>query len=257
MRHMTATPIVSTFLFCCASCVTFAAWAQTKTPIDAPMATIISPIDTTSLKGRMASAEKAAQERTTTQIAAEATDQTPRAAVKASSKPAPVRAKSTRIKSAKSITPIKRPTAPVAAQAPMVIRGDEFSYRHRGMLKDHADGENRYGGSTFALSSETLTLEYADAIAGFISFDNLGTLREQKIYRANGSAEVRTYDQRSGNVISSTTESISASDALTAGGISVKQGVSFGALLSESSKSATPDSAEDESLDEKALDDTL
>jgi len=215
MHQTNTSSIISSLLFCCAASVSFATLAQTEPSNDATIATIISPIDTTSLKGRMASAEKAARERAAAQAAAENTP-TPRQAMKSSSQKAtPARVKSVSVKSKK----------------PIVIRGDEFSYRHRGMLKERAYGENRYGGSTFTLKSETLVVDHADALAGFISFDNLGTLRERKIYRANGNAEVRTYDQHSGDVIDTTTEKLREADDLTAGGISVMPGISFGLLV--------------------------
>lgn len=234
MQPFTLPPLISSLVFCCTAAVSVAAMAQTAAPDEAPaMATIISPIDTTSLKGRMVSAEKAVQAQTAAQLAAEAASPAPR--------PAKVKAKAKALKTPAAAKPQahtgKRTTRPAAtaatSQAPLVSRGDQFSYRHRGLLKAQAEGENRYGGHTFALPPETLTLDYADALAGFMSFDNLGTLREKKVYRANGSAEVSTYDPRSGDIIETKTEAVDNTDGLTAGGIGVMPGTRFDGLAAQ------------------------
>lgn len=245
MRSIATPSLISSLLFFFTTSALFSAMAQDEATDGAAMATIISPIDTSSLKGRMASAEKAAQARTAAQMAAETAAETANTAPSPETVKTPKLAASARVTGSKSTQakqasvakpPKPRKIRPAASQAPLLSRGDQFSYRHRGLLKAQVDGDNRFGGHTFALPVDILTLDHADALAGFMSFDNLGTLRERKIYRANGSAEVSIYDPRSGNIVETKTESVSETDGLTAGGISVMPGTNFGALLANAAK---------------------
>ncbi len=137
----------------------------------------------------------------------------------------------------KLATPAK--PRPVAAPA-LVGRGDEDSYRQRGLLPTQVSGSNRFGGSTYALPTESLMVDFDDALAGFASFDKLGTLREKKVFRANGTSVTNTYDPRSGDLQDTKTDTPNPTADISAGGVVVMPGTSLSSLLKQGVPTTAP-----------------
>ncbi len=174
---------------------------------------IISPTDASALKGRMAVP----------------TDM-PVSASLPVVKTAPYKPKSK-----VAVTPVSKPLktaiAATAVSEPTTGRGDEDSYQERGILKSQYSGTNRFGGGTFSVHPSILTIDFDDALAGFMSFDKLGTLRDRTVYRANGTSVSTVYDARTGDVIESKTDTPNPDAAITAGGVVVMPGTTYAALL--------------------------
>lgn len=135
-------------------------------------------------------------------------------------------------------TPAAKPR-PAAAPA-LVGRGDEDSYRQRGLLPTQVSGSNRFGGSTYALPTESLAVDFEDALAGFASFDKLGTLREKKVFRANGTSVTTTYDPRSGDLQDSKTDTPNPTADIAAGGVVVMPGTSLSTLVQRGVPTTVP-----------------
>jgi len=129
-------------------------------------------------------------------------------------------------------TAVLAPRPPVM-KAPTVGRGDEDSYRERGMLPKQVAGNNRFGGNTYTLPADSLAVDFEDALAGFASFDKLGTLREKKVYRANGTSVTNTYDPRSGDLQDSKTDTPNPTADISAGGVVVMPGTSLSGLMQQ------------------------
>jgi hypothetical protein len=129
-------------------------------------------------------------------------------------------------------TAVLAPRPPVM-KAPTVGRGDENSYRERGMLPKQVAGNNRFGGNTYTLPTDSLAIDFEDALAGFASFDKLGTLREKKVYRANGTSVTNTYDPRSGDLQDSKTDTPNPTADISAGGVVVMPGTSLSGLIQQ------------------------
>jgi hypothetical protein len=163
---------------------------------------IIAPIDASALKGRVGSVGTATSSST------------------AMAKPKT------------ATTAVLAPRPPVM-KAPTVGRGDEDSYRERGMLPKQVAGNNRFGGNTYTLPADSLAVDFEDALAGFASFDKLGTLREKKVYRANGTSVTNTYDPRSGDLQDSKTDTPSPTADISAGGVVVMPGTSLSGLIQQ------------------------
>lgn len=192
--------------------LTLSGLALAATAVHAQTATgIISPTDASALKGRMATP----------------TDM-PLPAALPVVKTAPYKPKGKT--AAAPVTP-KAIKATKAPAEPTAGRGDEESYQERGILKSQYSGTNRFGGNTFSVLRDILTIDFDDALAGFMSFDKLGTLRERTVYRANGTSVSTVYDARTGDVIESKTDTPNPDAAITAGNVVVMPGTTYGALL--------------------------
>lgn len=131
----------------------------------------------------------------------------------------------------KPLTASKPATAKPAPLAPPTGRGDEASYSSRGMLKDQVGSNNRYGGNTYSMPLETLAVDFEDGLAGFASFDKLGTLREKKVFRANGAVITDAFDARSGDLLRQQIDTPGPNAALTAGGLVVMPGTTLSTLI--------------------------
>ncbi len=195
--------------------LTMSGLALAATAVHAQPATgIISPTDASALKGRMA-----------------VPTDLPLPASLPVVKTAPYKPKGkVAVAPITSVTPKAIKTAKAPAE-PTAGRGDEDSYQERGILKSQYSGTNRFGGSTFSVLHSILTIDFDDALAGFMSFDKLGTLRERMVYRANGTSVSTVYDARTGDVINTKTDTPNPDAAITAGSVVVMPGTTYGALL--------------------------
>jgi hypothetical protein len=76
-----------------------------------------------------------------------------------------------------------------------------------------------------------------------LSFDKLGTLREAKVFRANGTSITTLYDARTGDISTSTTDTPAPEADITAGGIVVMPGTSLSGLIKRGVPTAVPESS--------------
>lgn len=181
---------------------------------------IIAPIDADALKGRVGKPSTGTKPKPTTP-ATPLMEATPKS-----------------VGNVSKLLPTAKPR-PVPP-APLVGRGDEDSYRQRGLLPTQVSGSNRFGGSTYALPTESLMVDFDDALAGFASFDKLGTLREKKVFRANGTSVTTTYDPRSGDLQDTKTDTPSPTADIAAGGVVVMPGTSLSSLIKQGVPTTVP-----------------
>lgn len=204
--HVFSRPSALTSVASALAASLFTLSAQAQTSVSGAITTykkpagIIAPIDASALKGRMGSVGTATSSAT--------------------------------VKPKTSTTAVLAPRPPVM-KAPTVGRGDEDSYRERGMLAKQVSGNNRFGGNTYTLPADSLAVDFEDALAGFTSFDKLGTLREKKVYRANGTSVTNTYDPRSGDLQDTKTDTPNPTADISAGGVVVMPGTSLSGLIQQ------------------------